>query len=223
MKKNLFKNITLFCAVAGNWLLITPTTMAGTVTNTQAASSQSAKQLQNINDTEGKDFVKKLIEDGKKILNNESPKDKQNTEFAKMLEEKFAIKEIAKLVLGRAYKDFTEEQINDFIQIYKERTLTTYGSKEKTDKFRNMDFTVNEKTIKNPDQTLTVKTNFKSTSGVETLVEWVVIMIDGKLYVLDVKIEGISQIVTERSNYATMYVDNKNNPKAFLKKAKPVK
>jgi phospholipid transport system substrate-binding protein len=170
-----------------------------------------------LSETQSKDFINNLLSDGIKILNNEDSVSKQNKDFAELLEKNFATTEIAKLVLGKIYRDLNENQKKIFIDLYKRNILQVYADPEKTSKFRNISFTIDE--VIQEGKTVLVKTIFKNDSQ-NIPVNWKIFQSNGKIYVLDVIIEGVSQIITARSEYSAIYQSVNNNPEKFIEKVK---
>lgn len=119
---------------------------------------------------------------------------------------------IAKFVLGKNYKNLTEQQKLSFVGLYREFMINTYGPKFKN--YNGKKFTVNEVTRQN--SFFIAKAEFlPKESDTSIMTDFRVKKRDGKFYVLDFIAEGISLIETQRSEFnATI---DKNGVEPFLK------
>ena len=148
---------------------------------------------------EVKTFVEEL---GNKIINIAKEK---NTSEAKIREK--IINEIdividsewiAKFVLGKNYKNLNDQQKKQFISLYRDFMINTYGPKFKN--YNGKKFTVNE--IVKQNNFYIAKAEFlPKDSDNAILTDFRVRKKDGKLYILDFIAEGISLIETQRSEF----------------------
>lgn len=119
---------------------------------------------------------------------------------------------IAKFVLGKNYKNLTDQQRLDFVRLYREFMINTYGPKFKN--YNGKKFTVNEVTRQN--SFFIAKAEFlPKDSDTAILTDFRVRKKDGKLFVLDFIAEGISLIETQRSEFNSTIDQNGVEP--FLK------
>jgi len=161
--------------------------------------------------------VKTFVEEmGNKIINIAKEK---NTSEAKIREKIIAEIDrvidsewIAKFVLGKNYKNLTDQQKLDFVRLYREFMINTYGPKFKN--YNGKKFTVNEVTRQN--SFFIAKAEFlPKESDTAIMTDFRVKKKDGKFYVLDFIAEGISLIETQRSEFnATI---DQNGVEPFLK------
>ena len=119
---------------------------------------------------------------------------------------------IAKFVLGKNYKNLTDQQKLDFVRLYREFMINTYGPKFKN--YNGKKFTVNEVTRQN--NFFIAKAEFlPKESDTAIMTDFRVKKKDGKFFVLDFIAEGISLIETQRSEFnATI---DQNGVEPFLK------
>ena len=119
---------------------------------------------------------------------------------------------IAKFVLGKNYKNLTDQQKLDFVRLYREFMINTYGPKFKN--YNGKKFTVNEVTRQN--SFFIAKAEFlPKESDNAIMTDFRVKKKDGKFFVLDFIAEGISLIETQRSEFnATI---DQNGVEPFLK------
>jgi phospholipid transport system substrate-binding protein len=147
--------------------------------------------------------VKTFVEEmGNKIINIAKEK---NTSEAKIREK--IINEIdividsewiAKFVLGKNYKNLSDQQKKQFISLYREFMINTYGPKFKN--YNGKKFTVNE-VVKQNNFYIAKAEFLPKDSDTAILTDFRVRKKDGKLYILDFIAEGISLIETQRSEF----------------------
>ena len=149
--------------------------------------------------------VKTFVEEmGNKIINIAKEK---NTSEAKIREK--IINEInividsewiAKFVLGKNYKNLSDQQKKQFISLYRDFMINTYGPKFKN--YNGKKFTVNE-VVKQNNFYIAKAEFLPKDSDTAILTDFRVRKKDGKLYILDFIAEGISLIETQRSEFNT--------------------
>ncbi len=149
--------------------------------------------------------VKTFVEEmGNKIINIAKEK---NTSEAKIREK--IINEInividsewiAKFVLGKNYKNLNDQQKKQFISLYRDFMINTYGPKFKN--YNGKKFTVNE-VVKQNNFYIAKAEFLPKDSDTAILTDFRVRKKDGKLYILDFIAEGISLIETQRSEFNT--------------------
>jgi len=138
----------------------------------------------------------KIIED--ETLTQEQKKEK----FREILREYFDLPAIAHFVLGRAWNAATPEQKQEYtklfestvVKIYADRLSNGHGEKSlivDTRRENDTDYLVSSQ-IMHPDRRPPTK------------VEWRVRETGGKFAIFDVSIEGVSQAITKRNEYAAI-------------------
>jgi len=125
----------------------------------------------------------------------------RKTEFRNILETKFNLKAIGKFVLGRYWKQASEEEKEIFLRLFKETTIATYAS-------RFQDYTSEKFLIlgsrPEPDGGITVLTQITRPDGQKISINWKLFEKKGELRIYDVSLEGISMGITQRSEFATV-------------------
>lgn len=166
---------------------------------------------------DGKKFIEDLINKGLSILNKSNS---TNKEFADLLADNFAVDEIAKIVLGRI--KLLPDQKSKFIEYYKQIIINVYASPDKIKKFKGMEYSI--KNVREDQRnTLIVATEFqKDSASPVTKVDWKIFSLNDKIWVLDVKIENLSQIFVDRDTYNNLFAQSNNDPDIFLKKVKEI-
>jgi len=105
---------------------------------------------------------------------------------------------ISKFVLGKYYRDLSEQQKNKFSELYRQFMINTYGPKFKNYNGKKFEVTRVEK------QAIfyTAHTQFfPRDSGNQILIDFRVKEQNGKLFVIDFIAEGISLLESQRSEF----------------------
>jgi len=143
-----------------------------------------------------------------KTLSEAKKREKIINEIDKVIDSEW----IAKFVLGKNYKNLTDLQKKEFIQLYRDFMINTYGPKFKN--YNGKKFSVNE--VEKQSSFYIARGEFlPKDSNEPILTDFRVKKKDGKLYVLDFIAEGISLIETQRSEFNAS-IDNEG-AEVFLK------
>jgi phospholipid transport system substrate-binding protein len=125
----------------------------------------------------------------------------KTSQFQEILETKFNLKAIGKFVLGRYWKQASEEQKKEFLTFFKATTIASYAS-------RFQDYTSEKFEIlgsrPEKDGGVTVLTRIMRPNGQAISVDWKIFEKNGKMAIYDVILEGISMGITQRSEYASV-------------------
>jgi phospholipid transport system substrate-binding protein len=154
--------------------------------------------IDNAEQAEVRTFVEKVGNDIVGIANQKISETKKREKIITIVDSVIDADWIARFVLGKNYKTATDVQREQFIKLYRDFMINTYGPK-----FKNYDgrkFTVNEVTQQS--SFLLAKAEFlPRDSNVAISVDFRVKKRDGKLVILDFIAEGISLIETQRSEF----------------------
>lgn len=152
-------------------------------------------------------FIRSLANQAVEVLRDESlPLESREVRFRDLLQDGFAIGKIGRFVVGKYWRQMAPEQQDDYLELYGEWVLKTYSSRlggysgqtfeiiksVTTDKG---DVFVSSR-IKHPDYAAPIR------------VDWRVRNIDGKPKVIDIVVEGISMLVTQRSEFSAVLAKN---------------
>lgn len=161
--------------------------------------------VQNANAIDGQQAETFMSEIGDRVIQLLTDRtfshDDRKTEFRNILETKFNLKAIGKFVLGRYWKEASEEEKALFLDLFKETTIATYAS-------RFQDYTSEKFSIlgSRPEQdgAVTVLTQITRPDGQKISINWKIFEKKGELRIYDVSLEGISMGITQRSEFATV-------------------
>lgn len=136
------------------------------------------------------------------LLTNDSISDKERADqFRTILETQFNLKAIGKFVLGRYWKQASDEEKQTFLNLFKETTVATYAARFK-------DYTSEKFEIRGchvePDGGVIVSSQITRPSGQVIPINWKIFEKKGEMRVYDVILEGISMGITQRSEFASV-------------------
>ena len=136
------------------------------------------------------------------LLTDKSISDQERADqFREILETKFNVKAIGKFVLGRYWKQATEEEKERFLELFKETTVASYATRFK-------DYTSEEFEVigsrPEADGGITILTRIIRSNNQNIPIDWKIFEKNGEMRIYDVILEGISMGITQRSEYASV-------------------
>lgn len=163
-----------------------------------------------------KTFMSDMGENVISLLTNQSISDQERADqFRTILETQFNLKAIGKFVLGRYWKQASDEEKQSFLNLFKETTVATYASRFK-------DYTSEKFEIRGcqvePDGGVIVSSQITRPNGQAIPINWKIFEKKGEMRVYDVILEGISMGITQRSEFASV-IQNGGGKLSALNKA----
>jgi len=132
--------------------------------------------------------------------------DKRTQKFRQILRDSFDLPTIGRFVIGRSWNVATSDQQKEYMQLFEELVVKTYGSRMSL--YTGEGFSVIGTRPESEKDTI-VTSNITHPDGSEpTVIDWRVRLRDGKLGVIDVVVEGVSLSVTQRQEYASVIQRN---------------
>ena len=157
---------------------------------------------------------KSLIEDlGNRAIttltNSTESSDMIESNFLKLFDEGFDVRNIANFVMGRYWRQATPDQQERFIKIFRTRVKKAYASRFR--EYKGVKFVIGK--VHNRHGSDYVESTIQKPNGPLTNVEWRV----KKDKIQDVKVEGVSMSVTMRDDYNSLLSQKNGDIEAFLK------
>lgn len=151
-------------------------------------------------------FIKKLGDETVATLAaTDVPTDERILKYQVLVERSFAMKTIARYVLGRNWRAATPEQQTEYLELFRAFVIDNYASK--LDSFSGTAFRIVETVVVDEKDTI-VSTEVRSPGSPPVLIGYRVRTRDGKYRIIDVIVEGVSLVATQRSEFASV-VDRK--------------
>lgn len=135
----------------------------------------------------------------KVITDDASTQDDKERSFRRMFNESFDAEEVMRFVLGRHWKNATDEQKREFRQAFEDLTVKTYAS-------RFGQYSGEHFTVKDPRQGATkdeyfVPSTIERPNGPPLRVDWKVRRNGNGWRIADIVVEGVSMALTYRQEY----------------------
>lgn len=136
------------------------------------------------------------------LLTDKSISDQERAnQFREILETRFNVKAIGKFVLGRYWKQASNEEKERFLELFKETTVASYAT-------RFTDYTSERFDIlgsrPEADGGVTVFSQIVRPGNQVIPIDWKIFEKNGEMRIYDVILEGISMGITQRSEYASV-------------------
>ena len=141
-------------------------------------------------------------------------KDERQNRFRAMLHDNFAIKTIARWVLGRHWKKATKEEKVEYLALFEEMLITTYV--DRFSSYSGENLKVVKSMVNNPKDALVFSEIGRQ--GTPPLhVDWRVRTSDSMTFkIIDVMVEGVSMGQTQRSEFASVIRQNGGKVEGLL-------
>ena len=156
-------------------------------------------------DVDGKQAETFMQEIGTKVidlLTDKSISDQERAkQFEKILETSFDVKAIGKFVLGRYWKQGSEQEKEQFLNLFKSTTVASYATRFKD--YTSEKFEVTGSRVEG-DGGVTVLSRIIRAKGPQISIDWKIFEKKGEMRIYDVILEGISMGITQRSEYASV-------------------
>jgi phospholipid transport system substrate-binding protein len=147
-------------------------------------------------------FMSEIGEKVIDLLTDSSISDQERADqFRDILETKFNVKAIAKFVLGRYWKQASEEEKHRFLDLFKESTVVSYATRFKDYTSERFDILGSREEL---DGGITVFSQIVRPKASTIPINWKIFEKNGKIQIYDVILEGISMGITQRSEYASI-------------------
>jgi len=128
-----------------------------------------------------------------------SAEDRQKR-FRELLNEGFEMAVVGRLVLGRYWNRATPEQQSEFLRLLEDYIVQLYAAR--FGEFAGVDLEV--KGVQQQDGRDMVNTLITRPQGPPVRLDWRVEQVDGRMVVTDIVVEGVSMVVTQRSEFASV-------------------
>jgi len=154
-----------------------------------------------------KKFIEILTADAISMLTVETiSKTERADRFRRLMNKNFAIKGIAKFVLGRHWRKATDAEKKEYLQLFEDLLVVTYA--DRFAKYSGEKLLVNKSELRGKGDAL-VHTIMIRVDGAKPLkVAWRVRGKAGIYKIVDIMVEGISMVVTQKSEFASFIRKN---------------
>lgn len=148
------------------------------------------------------EFVKILGERAIAVLTAEgSTPEGRKAQYRRLLSDGFAVNTIGRFVLGRHWRAATPDERDEYLELFRDFVLDTYS--QRLDGYTGETFEVIESRPVDEQDTM-VSTEIGGSTGSSIRVDYRVRSHEGDHKIVDVLVEGISLVVTQRAEFASV-------------------
>jgi phospholipid transport system substrate-binding protein len=148
-------------------------------------------------------FVKRLGNDAIELLGSKSlSAAERNKRFRSLLIQGFDVPAIGRFVLGRYWREATEEERQEYQSLFEDLIVATYAGRFA--EYTGETFTLYDARPDDNSQFIIVASQIDRPSGASIRVDWRVMKTGSSYAIVDVAIEGISMSITQRSEFAAV-------------------
>lgn len=164
-------------------------------------------------------FIEKLTEDAIQMLTvKELSKSERAERFRALMLKNFAVKGIAKFVLGRYWRKASETEKKEYLQLFEDLLVATYA--ERFAKYSGEKLVVREAEVRGENDAIVHSTMVSVNSAKKLKVAWRVRIKKGRYKIIDIMVEGISMIMTQKSEFSSFIRQNGGTIESLLSELK---
>jgi phospholipid transport system substrate-binding protein len=146
-------------------------------------------------------FMNEMWNHALELLNKKAPAAERQARFRELFHNDFDSPGIARFVLGRYWRTASPEEQKEFLKLFEDYVVYVYTAR--LSDFEGEQFKINSA---RPDQdTVLVSTDVITPGAPQPLrVDWRLVNDDGAYKITDVIVDGVSMLVTQRSEFASV-------------------
>jgi phospholipid transport system substrate-binding protein len=146
-------------------------------------------------------FMNQLWDRAVEVLNNKSDPNIRRARFRQLFHDDFDCPGIARFVLGRYWRSASEDEQKEFVQAFEDYVVLVYTAR--LSNFGGETFKV--RGSRNDGDGAIVSTEIVPPGGTSPLhIDWRLVTDNGVYKINDVIVEGVSMMVTQRSEFASV-------------------
>lgn len=134
------------------------------------------------------------------LTRSDLPEAQREAKFRQLLHEGFDMNQIARLVLGRYWNQATPEERAEFTKLLENYLVQLYG--DRFIGYRNVTFQIQGSRDAGGD--VIVNSVLLRPDGPPVALDWRVASAGGRSFVTDLVVEGVSMVITQRSEFASV-------------------
>ncbi len=172
--------------------------------NTEPApQTEESSSLTTQGQGDAKEFIVNLGKEATSLLTSKTiSSTERKTRFKELFKSHFSTKSIAKFCLGRYWRQATDEEKQEYIDLFDDSVADNYASK--FSQYNPEDQFIVSTTRALTDGGIKVNSRLQTPDGYPITIVWLVYKKDTSFKIFDVLLEGVSMSVTQRSEYASI-------------------
>lgn len=166
-----------------------------------------------VNPTDAAAFMNQLWDRAVEVLNKKSDPAVRQARFRELFHDDFDAPGIARFVLGRYWRNASEEEQQEFIKLFEDYVVLVYTAR--LSNFGGQTFKV--RGSRSDGDGVIVSTDVISPgAGAPLKIDWRLVNGNGGYKISDVIVEGVSMMVTQRSEFASIVQRNGGQLRGLL-------
>ena len=166
-----------------------------------------------VNPADAVAFMNQVWDRAVEVLNKKADPALRQERFRQLFHADFDCPGIARFVLGRYWRDASEEEQKDFVKLFEEYVVFVYTAR--LSNFGGQDFKI--RGSRSDGDGVMVSTDVFSPGGSSPLkIDWRLVSDNGTYKINDVIVEGVSMLVTQRSEFASIVQRNGGQVRGLL-------
>ncbi|NQV84257.1 MAG: ABC transporter substrate-binding protein [Rhodospirillales bacterium] len=162
-----------------------------------------------------KKFIESLTQDAIDMLTGDLTREERADRFRTLMNKNFSIPGIAKFVVGRHLRKATEAEKTQYMQLYEDLMVATYA--DRFAKYSGERLVVKNADVRGEKDVIVYTTMVKADNGANPLkVDWRVRLKGDHYTIIDVMVEGISMIMTQKSEFSSFIKSSGGEFKTLL-------
>ncbi len=147
-------------------------------------------------------FIDDIAERGIGFLSNDTlSQAEKEREFENLLIKNFDMKTIARFALGRYARGASQEDLQEYYALFQDMIVKTYS--ERFSDYQGQTLNVSDSQLSGK-RDVVVNSFIQDEKGTRVLIQWRVRGEGGNYQVIDIIVEGVSMVITQRSDFASI-------------------
>lgn len=189
-------------AITRRQLFLGAMTLAGTIAGSRSGLATV------IQDREAGELVKRLVEHVLKVISADNGEASQKRRLMAAIESQTDLSLLARMTMGRNWRRATAEQRKDFVDLFGRYLLQSFTARLR--RYAGTDLgSVGDRFAISGTQAagkndVIVRSRIFPPSGAPLEVDWRLRPREGRLFIIDLVVEGVSLLVTQRSEFSSV-------------------
>lgn len=148
------------------------------------------------------EFIDKVARDAISFISDEDlSKEEKIKEFEKLLSANFDMETIARFSLGRYWRQASEQQLEEYTALFKKMVLQVYS--KRFNEYNGQTLRVNGSQATGKRDVI-VNSFIDNGDNSKILIQWRVRQTEDGFKIVDIIVEGVSMVITQRSDFASV-------------------
>jgi len=162
-------------------------------------------------------FMQNMADTAMHYLNADNISEKEKTEHLRaLLRDGFDIKTIGRFVLGKHWREASDDQRREYFTLFENMVLQSYQNRLTVDKVKSFTITKVMPGESGSQDSLVSSVIVRQSDPEPTNVTWRVRMEEGRMKIVDVLVNGISSSITQRSDFDSVIMSGGGKFDALL-------